>query len=449
MDMELARAVGKGILAFLAAVLYGIYRFFCCVLKTRIGRCIFVSIVLLLAVLLFILIYRPFHRVSITLEAGEALPDPITLVDVIDAAYTNPEDYDPATPGVYQIGINSKKGKYKLRVKVEDTVAPLGTVKPLFWGLGTTMPKAEDFFTEIIDATAVTATYLGENKYTEMTSYPVRILLTDLGGNKTEYETTVTLVRDTTPPVVTKQELSGCVGYGIAYGTGVKVSDDCCGEITVTWDASEVDTNTPGQYPVYYTVTDASGNVSKIESTIYIYKEEITPEMLYVRIDEILDEIVTPDMSIEARVRAVYQYVYGHVSYSGMSDKSDWMREAYQSLVSGSGDCFSYFALSKAFFTRLGIPNLDIQRTMGLTPDRHYWNMVNIGTKDAPRWYYYDATHLNSADTGVSFSGALLTETQISAYNKVRAHFYAFDHTDYPEAETEEITRTPDLVPYY
>ena len=447
--MELARAVGRGIIAFLAAVLYGIYRFFCCVLKTRVGRCIFVSLILLFALLVFMLVYRPFHRVRITLEAGESLPDPVTLIDVIDAAYTNPEDYDPTIPGSYQIGISSKKGRYKLRVTVEDTIAPTGTVRPLFWGLGTPMPKAEEFLSEIVDATDVTVSFLGENKFTEMTSYPIRLLLTDLGGNKTEYETTVTLVKDTTPPTVTKQELSGCIGYGIAYGKGVRVSDDCCGEITVTWDASRVDTNTPGQYPVYYTVTDASGNVSKIESTIYIYEEEISPEMLYVRIDEILDDIVSPDMSKEARVRAVYQYVYAHVSYSGSSDKSDWVREAYQSLLSGTGDCFSYFALSKAFFTRLGIENLDIQRTTGLTPDRHYWNMVNVGTKDAPRWYYYDATHLNSADTGVSFNGALLTEVQIAAYNKVRANFYTFDHTGYPEAATEEITKTPDLVPYY
>ena len=118
-------------------------------------------------------------------------------------------------------------------------------------------------------------------------------------------------------------------------------------------------------------------------------------------------------------------------------------------LSSGSGDCFSYFALAKAFFERLGIENMDIQRTTGLTPDRHYWNYVNVGTKEEPCWYYFDATHLNSADTGVSFNGSLLTEQQIMAYNKVRAHFYTFDHSGYPAAATEIITETPLLAPYY
>lgn len=447
--MRLAEKVGKGILAFLIGVLYGIWRLICRICKTVVGRCVLIGLALLLAVLIFLLIYRPSHRLRITLEAGDALPDPTSLIDVIDAKYLNADEFDTTRPGVYQLEIDTKNGKYHLKVEVKDTVAPTGTVKALNWGLGTARPKAEDFFTEITDATAVTVTYLSENSYTAMETYPIELLLTDLGGNETRYETTVTLVKDTTPPTVTKQELSGCIGYGIVYSAGVIATDDCCGEITVTWDSSKVDTSTPGQYPVYYTVTDASGNAAQIESTIYIYEEEVTPEMLYVRIDMILDELISPDMSNEARVRKVYDYVYGHIAYSGSSDKSDPIRAAYQALTTGDGDCYSYFALSKVFFDRLGLENLDIQRTTGLTSDRHYWNMVNIGTADAPQWYYYDATHLNSADTGVSFSGALLTERQISAYNKVRANFYIFDHTGYPAASTEEITKTPDLVPYY
>ncbi len=447
--MNFAEKIGKGILAFLVGVLYAIWRLICRIWKTVVGRYVIVGVLLLLTLILFLLIYRPSHRMSVTLEAGEPLPDPVELIDAVDAEYLNADAFNPSVPGVYQLKIDTKDGKYHLKVKVKDTVAPMGTVRKLNWGLGTARPKAEDFFTEITDATEVTVTYLTENAYTAMDTYPVKLLLTDLGGNKTEYETTVTLVRDTTPPTVTKQELSGCIGYGIVYSAGVIATDDCCGELTVTWDSSEVDTNTPGEYPVYYTVTDASGNATQISSTIYIYEEEITPEMLYVRIDKILDEIMTPDMSKEARVRKVYDYVYSHIAYSGTSDKSDPIRAAYQALTTGDGDCYSYFALSKVFFDRLGLENLDIQRTTGLTEDRHYWNMVNIGTKDAPQWYYYDATHLNSADTGVSFSGALLTEKQISAYNKVRANFYTFDHTGYPAASTEEITKTPDLVPYY
>lgn len=414
-----------------------------------VGKAVLLGIGAAIALTLFLLIYRPTHRFSVTLEAGAPLPDPVVLTERIEAAYRDPDHFDTAVPGIYKLKIDTDDGTYYLRLKLEDTVAPVGTVRPLLWGLGTNSPKPEEFFTEISDATEVTVELLSQNDYTAMTSYPIELQLTDAAGNTTRYETTVTLVKDTTPPTVTVNELSGCIGYGIVYSKGVTATDDCCGELTVRWDSSKVDTDTAGQYPVYYTVTDASGNETRVESTIYIYEEEITLEMLQVRIDLIIDSIIQPSMSKEERVRAVYRYVYDHISYSGTSDKSDWVREAYQVLQTGSGDCFSYFALAKAFFLQLGIENLDIQRTTGLTPDRHYWNMVNIGTSEAPRWYYFDATHLNSLDTGVTFEGSLLTEKQIAAYNKVRAHFYTFDHEGYPQAATEIITKTPDLEPYY
>jgi hypothetical protein len=419
------------------------------IIKHPIGRWILIAVVLLLMLSIFLAIYQPSHRFSTTLEAGSPLPNPVDLTDRIDAVYLNAGDYDPTVPGVYRMTIRAGGGKYYLKVSVEDTVPPVGTVRPLNWGLGTVMPDASEFFTQIVDATAVTASYLNQNVYGAMGTYPVELLLRDAAGNEARYSTTLTLLKDTTPPTVTIQELSGCIGYGIAYRNRVIASDDCCGELKIEWDASEVDTNTPGKYPVYYTVTDASGNATRVENTIYIYEEEITPEMLYVRVDRIIDQIIKADMSTVDRVRAVYSYVYRNISYAGTSDKSDWMREAYQVLSSGSGDCFSYFALAKAFFERLGIENMDIQRTTGLTPDRHYWNYVNVGTKEEPRWYYFDATHLNSSDTGVSFNGSLLTEQQIMAYNKVRTHFYTFDHSGYPAAATEIITEAPLLEPYY
>lgn len=419
------------------------------ILQSTAAKLVLCGAVLLLILGLFLLIYRPSHRLSVTLEAGEDLPDPMVLTDSLEASYRNAEEFDTSVPGTYQLKIDTEKGVYHLRVTLADTVAPVGTVRPLLWGLGTPMPEPTDFFEEITDESAVRVTVTSVNDYTAMKTYPVSLLLTDAAGNETRYETEVTLVKDTTPPTVTVKELSGCIGYGIVYSKAVVATDDCCGEVTVRWDASKVDTSTVGEYPVYYTVTDASGNQTHAESKIYVYEEEITPEMLYVRIDILIDRIITPDMTKEERVRAVYRYVYDNIAYVGTSDKSDWMREAYQVMGSGSGDCFSYFALAKAFFERLGIENLDIQRTTGLTPDRHYWNYVNIGTAESPRWYYFDATHINSSDTGVSFNGALLTERQISAYNKVRAHFYTFDHTGYPAAAPEILTVNPDLEPFF
>lgn len=433
----------KAILSYFAALILRAW-------KDRIGRRVLLGGLSVTVVLLFLLIYRPTHRLRLTIEAGSELPDPITLTETLTASYLNEADADLSVPGVYRLKIKTNKGKYYLRLKIVDTVAPEGVIRPLSWGLGTPFPKPEEFFSSIIDASAVTVTYITANRAPSgFGTQTVELLLTDLGGNTAKYSAELSLIEDRTPPTVTTNEISGYIGYGIAYAGGVTAIDDCCGELTVTWDTSKVDTETVGKYPVYYTVTDASGNSTRVEGVIYIYEEEISPEKLYVLVDAILDEIITVDMSTVDRVRAVYDFVYHHVAYTGSSDKSDWVHEAYLALQTGNGDCFSYFALSKAFFERLGLENLDIQRTRGLTEDRHYWNMVNVGTKESPKWYYFDTTHLNTSNTGGEHSGCLLTEKQIMAYNHFRAHFYTFDHTGYPEAATEIITPTPSLEPYY
>jgi hypothetical protein len=152
-------------------------------------------------------------------------------------------------------------------------------------------------------------------------------------------------------------------------------------------------------------------------------------------------------MTVEEKLRAAYDYIQAHISYVSDSDKSDWVRAAYESLfVTGSGDCFNYFAAAKAVICRLGLDYREIQRTPGLTEETHYWLMVNIGTSQNPQWYHYDCTRLRSE---YNHSGCLLTDTQINAYNKVRPYFYAYDASQYPASATRIITQTPELEPYY
>ena len=67
------------------------------------------------------------------------------------------------------------------------------------------------------------------------------------------------------------------------------------------------------------------------------------------------------------------------------SDKSDWKTGAYTGLTAGRGDCFTYYAVSRALLTALGIDNLAVERVGGET--RHFWNLVNCGDG----WYHFDA----------------------------------------------------------
>ncbi len=323
--------------------------------------------------------------------------------------------------------------------------------RDLVWAVGTPMPSAEDFVSFLPDDCRVKLAK--EYQFSSAGTYSVSLRVTDKNGNESTYEATLSLIVDAEPPqILGVKDLQAYIGDGIAYRTGISYSDNCHGEVSLEVDSSAVDLHTEGEYPVYYIATDAAGNVSKLQATLYLYREKITKELLFERVDAIIESRIPTAGSLEMQIREIYNYVYYNISYTATSDKSDWVRAAYDGLRKGEGDCYTYFAVSKAFFERLGIENKDIQRTQGLIAERHYWNFVNIGSKENPQWYHFDACQLR----GVQHSGCLLTDLQVEAYTKIRVsdtgetnYFYAYDKSAYPASATKIITPTPSLEPYY
>ena len=391
-------------------------------------------------------------KITYTIEAGSDLPSPYRLVGADGAAYVAGFDETCVNrPGTYDIPMTDAAGKkYKLKLTVRDRKAPVVTTKHVYYAKGVSTPDALDFIGSIVEADEYTAYFECDlPDMNQIGDYDVTFRVEDASGNKTkELHSILTVIEDYEPPVFkTVPELSAYVGEAIAYRKGVVVTDNCGGTVDITVDSSAVDPNTPGDYTVGFTATDASGNVSWASTTIHIYENQITEEELNAKIDTIIAQIITPDMDKEAQLRAVYRYVYDHIAYTSDSDKSDWIRAAHDALfMTGSGDCFNYFAAAIAFCRRLGIDYREIERTPGAADGTHFWIMVNIGTDEEPRWYHFDCTHLRAS---YSHSGCLLTDQQIKAFNKFRAGFYAYDSASYPASDKTIITRTPDLEKYY
>jgi hypothetical protein len=214
-------------------------------------------------------------------------------------------------------------------------------------------------------------------------------------------------------------------------------------------DSSQVDLTREGRYQIRYIATDAAGNVTTVLKTVYVYEKKVTREMLNEELDRIISSLgITADMTKEEQCRRIYYYVYDNVSYVSLSDKADWVRAAYDGLSDRQGDCFTYYALSKAFFERLGIENMCIQRTMEASTrlgETHFWNYVNIGDAQNPQWYHFDTTHLK--DRNYTRRLVLITEEQLQRYNNdVRddnGDFYRYDSTGYPTPATKQITALP------
>jgi len=420
---------------------------------TWITVCVLGVLFLALAVSLFVDLLG--RTIEYTLELGDELPSAYTLSGGHgDAEYDfGSEDGVFDTPGEYVIYMEYGGRRVKIKLTVEDTTPPKATLLSLNVHRGGPIPAAIDFFKDVKDASEYTAKFKNTVDLSELGSYEVRLELFDTYGNKRNYETVVNVIIDTEPPTINAPiSITGYVGEGVAYLKDVEAVDNCYG-VTLTVDSSAVDTSRAGTYKVKYTATDAAGLVTTLTLNVNIFEDRVTEEDLLAKVEALASELgITKSMSKEEQVKRIYGYVNSprasassaNIVFTNESntDRSDWMREAYLTIERGEGDCYSYFAVSKAFFLYFGIDNLDIERSKGVTTQSgtHFWSMVNIGTENNPRWYYYDATRL--AKSHPNGSGCLFTEAQLEEYNnKVNPGFLTFDHTDYPAAATTVINK--------
>ena len=167
-------------------------------------------------------------------------------------------------------------------------------------------------------------------------------------------------VIDTTAPVIDIGEIRINIGDGIAWKKQATVTDNSDGKIDIKVDSSSVNTSVAGTYTVTYTATDESGNSASASATVIVGTKEVTEDMLYSEIDRVISQIIKPEMNTEDKVRAIYAYVGDSINYASTAKTDDFVYAAYMALFSsGTGDCYSYFAASKAFFERLGIENID------------------------------------------------------------------------------------------
>lgn len=328
-------------------------------------------------------------------------------------------------------------------------------LKKLNWAVGAPLPNAADFAVDLPEG--YTVEYAEEYSFEEIGEYELELIVTDENGRKLTRTVQFSLCLDTQPPVISgvKQNFPAYIGKSISYKSGVSVSDNCDGEIAFYVDNSAVNPNVEGEYPVRYVATDAAGNTAVAYATVHVYQYEISDEELNRKLDAILSGIITNGMTAEDKCRAVHRYVMNNVHYRNEGEKVDWKRSAYFGIENNSGDCFTYYALSRALLERLGFETMCIERSSEACSKRvdgtHFWNYVNIGTSSAPAWYHFDTTPLKNDPYSGKF--CLVTDEQLSYYNEQirtelnasnqRKTFYAYDKTGYPTPATKIVTSLP------
>lgn len=367
---------------------------------------------------------------TVQMEAGTPLINVNEFRNTMDynlSYVTDMSKLDLSKPAVHDIKIKADNSIINCQLEVTDTTPPTGQgVNKEAW-VGDIL-VADDFVRNVQDISPVTVSFKNNPDTARVGTFDIVILLKDTSGNIAEVISTVTIKADTIAPVITGAlDRTVYIGEKVSYKTNVTVTDNRDQEIALEVDNSQVNLSKPGTYPVIYSAQDSSGNKTKKNITITVKEYQIDKDLLDSMAESVLAEITNSSMSQEEKAYAIYQWTKNHITYTGYSDKSDWMKEAYNGIKNGVGDCFTYFAVSKELLTKVGIENMDITRVGGST--KHYWSLINTGDG----WYHYDSCP--HQDQRESF---MLTDAELEElFQKRGDYYYNYDKSQYPSTPEE------------
>ena len=294
-------------------------------------------------------------------------------------------------------------------------------------------------------------------------TFSVLDIINDNPSSATEEEESVSLIKPVAGTKVTVKQHSSPLYYD--YVTVDEKYLSC--ELTV--DSPSVKIDVPGKYFVIYKLIDAEGktlDTFKLTVIVEEYDENMQELMTLVAKHAEkagLTSDAVKDMTKEQIVRKIYEYVKdpaasandANIYFSDVSNipnidrnnwKNDWVKEALLTLkmTNMKGDCYTYYSVSKAFFEYFEIENEGIKRGEGAASDgTHFWSIVNVGTEEAPKWYYYDATRLaGTFSTDGTKNSCLITLEKLESYvsSDGSEGFYHFNASDYPTAETTPLS---------
>ena len=281
--------------------------------------------------------------------------------------------------------------------------------------------------------------------------------------------------KDTIPPRITcsTDTITITTNGTVSFKKYVSVSDNSGGQCVLDVDTSKVDPKKEGEYSVTYKATDPSGNIGKLTVKVVVIDSAYSEDQLMTLVAQIAKRELgytkeeAKQYSKEKIVRDIYNFVKdptaskteanilfdnkqsndpNQYKQNGSKNrngwKQDWIDEAYITLEMDrmKGDCYTYYAVSKAFFEYFGIDNVGIQRDAKSSQSgTHYWNVVNIGTKESPKWYYYDGTRLGGKFSDGTSNSCLITEAKLLSYitGSGESGFYMVDkkNADFFDAE--------------
>lgn len=239
--------------------------------------------------------------------------------------------------------------------------------------------------------------------------------------------TILTLEKDTIPPRIIGNNFSVKKGEKVDFKHKIKIFDNSGKEgLKVSINTGNLDINREGTYQIFYTVSDASGNVAtkEIEVNVKDYSKVNLKNRITKLAKEVLSNIIDDNMTPYEKAEKIFCWTHDNITYKEIHDKNSPLRNAEMGFLDKQGDCYVFAYTAKELLTDAGIDNMIIERKKGVRNADHLWLIINIGEG----WYHFDCMN-GRADKSVFFYKK--TEDLLN-YNSYHPGYYVYDASLYP-----------------
>ena len=185
-------------------------------------------------------------------------------------------------------------------------------------------------------------------------------------------------------------------------------------------------------YNVYRRVYVSTNSFDKVEIRIEKAYTNDNINSINQRLDQIIKEIITDDMSDKEKITVFHNYIIDNTVYdsnyleTNLNDIDNPSHKALGPLFFGKALCGGYADVMAIFLNRLNIPNYRISSS------DHIWNFVYLDNN----WYHLDLTWDDPVtDSGVNMrldTFLLITTEQLENLN---TNYHIYDKNVYPEAK--------------
>lgn len=185
-------------------------------------------------------------------------------------------------------------------------------------------------------------------------------------------------------------------------------------------------------YNTYRRVYVSTNSFDKVEIRIEKAYTNDNINSINQRLDQIIKEIITDDMSDKEKITVFHDYIIDNTVYdsnyleTNLNDIDNPSHKALGPLFFGKALCGGYADVMAIFLNKLNIPNYRISSS------DHIWNFVYVDNN----WYHLDLTWDDPVtDSGVNMrldTFLLITTEQLENLN---TNYHIYDKNVYPEAK--------------